>query len=183
MGYETKVMFVTNYQKKGTAVGYCRQEASLEMGKICSGKVGELIDRLQNEVKPLEEKYRDQIKEIEEDSRKIYDRDGNYLEEISNLPEKKKKLISQKHFKKQKALEVVLPYVYDGNEQVFEDSYGNFLLIATLKEVKEAIIKDNAKEITDGNYEFGYRRFNIALKLIEGFETFGEEVLVILFGH
>lgn len=185
MGYETKLIFVTNHRKKkeGRPVDYCSVVATLEMGKICYDFVGDLIGKLQKIVKPLEELYRNKIKEMEEVHKELFNSDGNWTEELAKLPKAEQDKRYAVYSKIRIALEKKLPFVFEGDDATFEDCYGNLLLVASLKEVKEAIIKSNAKEIAEGNYEFGYRRFNVALKLIEGLEDFGEEVFVILYGH
>lgn len=187
MGYETKLIFVTaNKKKEGRPVGYCRVEAELEMGKIGGyGEIDVLLTKATEVSKKLKTEYGELVDTLKEGEKEMFNSEGDYTEEYSTMKEK----VRDREYNKmigipRRKLDKVLPYVYDGDDQAFEDAYGDFLLVVGLKELKEAIIKDNASEIAKGNYELGYRRFNIALKLIEGFEhDFGEEVLVVMWGH
>ena len=186
MGYETKLIFVTNYtSKKGKIVGYCRKEATLEMGKVAYGWFGSLIDKLQANVAILEEKYRDKIEQVNVANNQMFDRAGEWTKEYESISvEERNKEYTNLISKPTQILEKALPFIYEGNDKYYEDNYGNFFLVATLQEVKEAIVKDNAKDIAKGETDIGYRRYAIALKMIEAFEhDFGEPVFVILAGH
>lgn len=186
MGYETKLIFVTNYtSKKGKIVGYCKKEATLEMGKIAYGYMGKLIDKLQSKVEALEVKYREKIAKVNFWYNDMFDREGSWTKEYARLSdEQRNKEYQSLITKPTKILEKALPFIYEGDNKYYEDNYGNFFLVATLQEVKEAIVKDNAEDIAKGETDIGYRRYAIALKMIEAFEhDFGESVFVILAGH
>ena len=190
MGYETELIFVTgnNKTKAGRICGYQSVEATLEMGKCAYGVFGELIDRCRNEVKATHDQAVRDVEHMELLGRELFTHEGNYtpeMEAIKTQAEREKR--SAPYYKEKRAIETKLPYFYkDGNTELFLDAYGDLLLVASLIDLKLAILKSNAEEIHDKHYENGggYRRFNMAIRLIEAFQLdFGEDVQVILYGH
>jgi len=188
MGYETELIFVTGNHKtkEGRISGYQHVEASLEMGKCADGAFGELIKACRIDSKRGYPAIIKEIEQVEKLHKELFTADGDYTEELKAIPDdagRSKRAVP--YYKAKDALEKKVPYFYkDGNTELFLDAYGSLLMVASLKDVKTAIIKSNAKEIMDGNFELGYRRFDMAIRMIEAFEQFfGETVQVILYGH
>jgi len=190
MGYETKMMVVSSYGRlnKKKLAGYLKQEATLELGCVCYDKLGDLIRRLKDESKEVEgaEELRDEISAISKEYKAIYT-DGDYSYEALQLTKKQREARGKKLCNREHRLGKKLPYVFEGSSnETYTDSYGDFLLVATLEEVLEAMVKDQAKSILKEEYESnrGYRRFALAIALLESFKSdFGDEVKVVLYGH
>jgi len=183
MGYETTLIFVSNGYKPKFK-GYCGVEATLKMGKIAYDALGELIQKTR-----IPEAFREEMKKLVEDKRaghaKMFNSEGNYNAEYSVMPEEKRRKIYHRLIGKiAKQLDAKIPYIYydDMNDGSYTDAYGDFLMLVTLAELKKAVELDRAKMTLEGG---GYRRFDMALKLIETFEhDFGsEEVRVVMWGH
>lgn len=188
MGYETELIFVSGYKKtkEGRICGYQSVEATLEMGKCASGAFGELLKECGFGGRSEKTSLIKEVEQVESMHKELFTSDGDYTEEMKAIPnEADKSKRCAPYYKAKEALEKKLPYFFkDGNTELFMDAYGSLLMVASLEDVKKAIVKSNAQEIISGNYELGYRRFNIALRMIEAFEQdFGEAVQVILYGH
>ena len=181
MGYETRLIFVHGNKP----VGYQQNLAELDLCKVAYNHFGELIDicRIRQKVPKRVRKMLDKLNEIKN---KIGDLSelAFWVGEEIDADDLKEKLQKQQ-FDLELKLEKHLPFLYglDGDETFFDDQYGDVLLIASLDEVKQAIIKDQAKSIVEEG--FNYRRFDVALRMIEGFERKPdfEGIKVVLFGH
>lgn len=188
MGYETKMMIVHSYDKKGG--NYQEIEATLEMGRICYDAVAELIDKARAENNKKVRAYKkktgkdlfEQIELIKEYHDVAFTARGDYN---PDLTEKDVEKAVKRYFDHRGRIERVLPFVYDNHdEESFVDCYNDLLLIVSVKEAIEAFKKNNAIAVAKGDYETGYRRYDIAIKLLEAFQVdFGQEVRVVLFGH
>lgn len=187
MGYETKLVFVTHSNKsvEGRVVGYCCVIGTMDLSKCAYDDMGDLIEKCRTENKALGKDLHDEIEHMENVYKTIFDHDGEYVSEVEKLPKVEQNKKYAVYSKLRQSLEKKLPFFYadNGNDQIFEDRYGDVLLVAGINDVKKALIRSNAKSIAKGEYELGYRRFNAAIKMIEGLENFGEEVSVVLFGH
>lgn len=195
MGYETCLLFVSNWKKGFT--GYCSIEASLEMGK-CSGydAISELMEKAQaKHTKKETAALKSLIAEHEHGHKSMFTEEGNYTPEYAAMNEKfAQKAYNELIAKPAKALEKRLPYVmwYSHSIEEYEDSYGDLLMVVTLDECRAAMLKALAQSMGKDDYPGdkdvipGYRRFHMALKLIEAFDPkiWGEkDVRVMLYGH
>jgi len=182
MGYETTLLFVSHYREK--FVDFGKIEATLRMGKIAYDYISDLIGKHTRKNKKLIEK----AKRWSNLHNEIYNLDGNHTMEFKELSEKEQQKKVDKLHKLEESLNAKLPYVYhtSGNKQDYLDCYDDLLIVVPLEELREAIIKSQAKTITDGQYELGYRRFDMALRMIEMFDKKiwgSKDVKVILYGH
>lgn len=185
MGYETNLIFVSSgYSQHGKFKGFCPVEATLEMGKIHYGHVGNLIDKTKQSIS---EKVVHLIEEYNELHDKVFDHEGQTLHKIKELPKEEQQKRFEEVFTLMRKLEEQVPFVYaeGGNYHNFSDNYGDPLLLVSLKDLKKAIKADLKESIKKKEYgKLGYRRFNVALKMIEAFESKQfNDVGVILFGH
>lgn len=181
MGYETNLIFVSNYKKEKT--GYLKVEAILEMGKIAYNEFGKLLDKIRASKKNSKqtEKLLDELNRVRSEKRdieeQIFWKGGEYLNVVKDKLGERESGLEHK-------LEQKLPFIYlDGNTQEFQDRYGDELMVATLEEVEDALIRDNAKIVFENGKP--YRRFDIALKMIEEFKKecwSSENIRVILWG-
>lgn len=108
------------------------------------------------------------------------------------MPEDEREVLVNKYHRASRVLENKLPYIFweDGNIESFEDSYGDLLLVVSLEELKEAIEYDRAQDIikNDGNEYKYYRRFDLALNMINTFLNNKdvwdhENIKVVMWGH
>lgn len=191
MGYETTMLVVDGSEKKGKPVGYQSIIASLELS-CCGhkGPMGQLIEQLQKAVKELSKETLNEVSEVEEEQKKCFTSNGDYTPELEKLSEEDKNKRTKKYFSMRQKLSDKLPYVYhrDHNNEEFVDCYGDALLVASVKEVYEALVRDQAETIANKEYDsaYGYRRFHLAIKLLEAFmQDSGSwsRVKVILYGH
>lgn len=186
MGYDTKLVFVTcnGKRKDGRIVGYCSEVASIELACAAYDDFGELIEKKRRENDKVEKGVKTALEELEEKHKGLYTHEGEHTEEVMRMSKTAQDKLTKAYYKLKKEVERELPYFYpDGNTEAYRDSYGDLLLVGSLEEVNEAILKSNAKSIAKGDYPNGYRRFNAALKLMEGLKDFGEDIYVIMFGH
>lgn len=187
MGYDTKLVFVSNsgHRSKGRMVGYCSVIATLEMGCCSYHDMGDLINKCRENNKEHEADLLVNVERARELYKNLFTSDGEYTEEVAGLTKEARQERIDAYYKLKKAIEKRLPFFFadNGNDELYTDSYGDLLLVASLADVKRAIVKSNAKSIANGEHDMGYRRFNTAVKLIEGLEDFGEDVEVIMFGH
>ena len=187
MGYETCLLFIDE-RKYTKDKGYARIEATLEMGCICNDMVGKLIEKSVPK-KTTKEKLRKQIKAWEKQRAKCYTSDGEYTEEMNDLSEKEREIECDKSYKMSRELDKKLYHVCysDKNTQQYTDCYGDVLIVVSLADLKEAITLDQAKMIHTKEYDIhGYRRFAMALAVIEQFENkehWDENIKVIMWGH
>ena len=184
MGYETKLIIASKGYTKKKAVGYLSTIATLELGCVSYDSLGDLIHKLREESKSKEE-LREVLEDARRESKAIY-QDGEFTEELKELSVAKRKARQGKLSRLERKIEKQLPYVFNGDEQVFEDSYGDFLLVASPEEVYGAMLKDQAKAILKEEFGGGgYRRFDVGLPILEQFVNgrFGQDVVVILYGH
>lgn len=192
MGYETKLLFVESnrHDKEKNPIGYCSVVATVELSKCGSGPVGDLIEKLRNANRKTKSDLTQVVHEYQKLHDEVYDRSGDYRPEMKELDLKEVKrkadLISKMHLQLGKRL----PYVYetDCSTEDFTDSYGDLLLVASLKELHAALLKDQAQIIESNDYDgHGYRRYSLALKLVEEFrgseQWDDERVKVIMYGH
>jgi len=186
MGYETTMKIVSSYGNKKT-VGYLSKIAELELSKVCCDEMGKLISKLQEESKERDPLLRKEIEEVKNERNKLYNREGNFTEEAEAMDPKKRKVWQNKVSKKEVKLQKKLPYIYHGDEAIFCDCYGDFLLICNPEDVLQAMVRDQAKTIHTQEYsgEGGYRRFRVGIAMLEQFigKNFDEKVKVILYGH
>lgn len=185
MGYETTLIFVNDYKKK--FVGYCGVEATLRMGCIAYGAVNDLINKPRDKITEAEEKELQKLVSAYESQEKRCFTDGEYGEEIRDMPEKERKKEIKKLYACEKKLSK-LPYVYyRSDSQQYVDSYGSLLLLVDLKELRDAMVKEQARLISSGEYELGYRRFKAALLLVEHFMSAEDwtpgTIKVVMWGH
>jgi len=126
------------------------------------------------------------IEKYEAQRKYCWDRDGDYSEELNDMTDTKRNAEIKKLFRMAANLDKELHYIYyEGSDQQYEDRYGNTLMIVSLEDLKKAIIKDQAQMVIEG-YDNGYRRFNIALKMIESFQDkkdWNDNVKVVMWGH
>ena len=108
MGYETKLIFVINYRKGFK--GYCSTVATLDMGKICYGEIGNLINKTRAK---MTEKKKDEIcKEayaIDEAYNECYDRNGGLTTALREMPKEEQEKKTNKLFSDLYNLEEKLP--------------------------------------------------------------------------
>lgn len=184
MGYETRLIFVSDWEKKFK--GFGSAEATLEMGCISYGFIAELIKKLRSNnklIRPINKK----IDRFEELQKKVYGDDGNYPEDFKSLDRKEQRKLEKEHWQLEKELGKKLLYIYDGRKQAFRDAYGDLLLVVSLDELKEALIKDDARLIHEEKYDKGYRRFKLALEMIQHFQNPDywnkNEIKIVMWGH
>lgn len=188
MGYETTMLVVEGHEKKnGKPFGYHSVIASVELS--CCGDKGPmgLLIHSRNDVNNELLKEIDDMKDAESE---CFDADGNWVEELRGASEEEKKRATKTYHSKKRILSERLPYIFwtGSDDETFTDSYGSPLIFATLEEVYEALVRDQAKIIAEEEYEgsYGYRRFHLAIKLLEGFlqdKDSWKNVKVILYGH
>jgi len=161
MGYETRLIFVECYD--GSIDKYCKVIAELEMGKIACDEVGKLIETLQKENKT---KYRKRAYEL--------------LKKLETTIEDDKK------YQIERELFNEIPYFYTKNSEnpIYDDKYGDLLLITDLETLRGAIAKNQEKIIKEDGK--GYRRFDVALAIIDQLmdkDNWSENIKVILWGY
>ena len=129
MGYDTKLIVVSNVSKSkdGRKVGYSKVEASLELGCVAYDEVGKLIQRKREEGKKLLEKYGEKVEKAKADYKRIYDREGDFSEELKGLTGAEQDKITAKYYKETAVVEKNLPYMVEGNDYVYDDRYGDLL--------------------------------------------------------
>ena len=148
------------------------------------GHISALMKKHKNNDEVLKEK----ITECEKIFREVFS-NGDYTEYYKSLGAEEKNELDKERFKLESYLEKKLPYVYweDGNEHNYADRYGSTLMVVSLQDLKEAIIKQQAEEINTGNFKLGYGKYDMALRMIEGFmnSDFWDEkyTRVIMWGH
>lgn len=181
MGYETRLVFVNTWEKTN---GYKTVEATLEMGKICHNEFSKLIDKIttrQASKNEATEKLRDTLRTNNNRKEQVIE-DLFWKGEKPDVSEAKE--IRKVEGETEDTLEKKLPFIYeDGERQSYEDCYGSVLLVATLEEVKDAIVQDQTKSITEDGKP--YRRYSVALAMINEFLNKKEwsQIKVILWGH
>ena len=187
MGYETRLIFVSNsYKKSGKFHDYCHIEASLEMGKIAYDNVGALIEK--SKVRDIKDELKKLVEEWESKHNDIYNSNGDYTESAEDMPEKEREREIRRLCVVENKLSVKLPYIFEtnGNKQDYTDDYGDFLIVVEMEDLYRAIVQDQAKGIAEHQYELGYRRYAMALKMIEEFmnrKMWGEKIKVVMWGH
>jgi len=197
MGYETTMLIVEGKEKKGKPAGYHSVIASVELS-CCGGNgyMGKLIQKLKtDDQKPKDKLLYEEVSDAENEHKKCFNAEGNWVEELEHASKKDQDKVTNKYYSMIRKIEAKLPYVYwnNQNSNFFIDNYGSLLIVATIKEAYEALIRDQAqyyqqllidkKEYSSIN---GYRRFHLAIKVLEGFiqnESCWSGVKVILYGH
>lgn len=183
MGYETKAIFVSSHSD---FKGYCRIEATLEMGKIANNYISDLMDKARNVNRKELESL---VKTWEDKHDYIFNAEGNYTEALVKMETDEQQKEVDFLFTLQHDLDRNVPYIFetDHNRQNYTDCYGDLLLVVDLKAFRSAVVKENKMLIAEGQYDArGYRRFNMVLKMIDMFDKkiWGDEpVKVILWGH
>jgi hypothetical protein len=183
MGYETTLIVVetTQIKKNGQPHDYMRVVATVELCKA----TGKHLDSLR--IKKSDEDYLKDINRLEELQNIMYDREGNYNEEFKKLSATERKKIEQEDTRLSKKIRKQLPFIFhtSHNNENYTDSYGDVLMIADVRAVYTAILKDQADLIVKGEYEHGYRRYTAALKMLEAFlnEKEWPRLKVVLWGH
>jgi len=182
MGYETTLLFVNTYGKKG---GYRNVKASLEMNKIAYDEsIQNLIESIKHKQGTTDEraKLHKAVKDYENLHKEIYTDEGEHTKTMEEMNSDEQGKMIDKLFQKEKQLGRKIPFVYwlEGNTESFTDCYGDLLLETTLAELKKAIFIANAKEIAENNAT--YRAYDIALDIIKNFED-DKHTKVILYGH
>lgn len=176
MGYETTLLVVDGNGRK--SVGYHNIVATVELSKVAYDAVGDIIESKKDD-KDLSE----QVREWEESWKETYTLEGDYNPNLQLLSESEKSKKGDKVYSVEQKLSKKLPYVFysNGNKQDFVDDYGSLLKVVEVKDIYNAILQDQAKMIKEDGE--GYRRFDIALKVLEGFMNDKWNVKVILWGH
>lgn len=190
MGYDTRLVIVKRNKRSRKAMStdnYMRKEAELEMGCCCYGKIAELISSLRKK-NAQHVGISEEIQEFTACHKAIFNAEGNWTEELAALSEAAQHERCATLHKLQRALNKKIPYMYVDDEETYTDSYGDVLLVASVQEIRSAILQDLAASVAKKEYEGlgngGYRRFNIALDLLNSFKNnFGEDVEVVLYGH
>lgn len=179
MGYETNLLFVGNYTN---FKGYCLIVASLDVCKVGYGATGKLMQEARQRVED-KPKLLEMIKAFEAEYNFLYNSEGNYSDEANQLDSKELNALIEAYYKSRLALEKLLPFVRMDGKDCFTDKYGDLLMVVSLSELRDAIIKDNSEFLSKDGAT--YRRFDAALKLIDAFrpELFGEEIKVIMWGY
>jgi len=182
MGYETTAIFVSS---NDDFKGYCGIQATLDMGKIAYGKIAELmsnIDRHDNaDLKVLEQEWKKQHEHCFIN--------GDYTPELKAMDKGDRNIEIDKVFALENKLDKKLPCIFyqNGNMKDYTDRYGEPLMLVDLKDFRKAIIADNKELISCGAFkEPGYRRLNMAVKMIDMFKEkiWGSQpVKVILWGY
>ena len=137
----------------------------------------------------VDKELHEDMKELEALLRKCFNADGEWVEELEHASEEDRNRVTKKYYAALHILVANLPYIYWGSkDESFTDSYGSRLIVATIEEVYDALVRDQAKTIADKEYDsaYGYRRFHLAIKLLEGFlqdKVSWKNVRVILYGH
>jgi hypothetical protein len=186
MGYETTLIFINDYKKKFE--GYCSVEATLKMGCIAYGVLDKLLTKIRDKRTEVEEKEMQSLVSAYESQEKRCFTNGEYGEEIRDMPEKERKKEIKKLYAYEKKLKT-LPYTYYNscNSHQYTDIYGDLLLLVELKELRDAMVKEQARLISSRKYEYGYRRFKAALLLVEHFMSAEDwtpgTVKVVMWGH
>ena len=187
MGYETRLIFISAGSKKKT-VGYCSKVAELELSKVAYNNIGKLIEQKRHDSDELRKEIGQQIKEIKIMHSDLFGADGDYTEEAKSMTPKDRDLAIKKMYDLKSKVEKKIPYIYIGeDEQGYEDSYGDLLLVATLQELKSALVHDNALAVVGKDREdsLGDSHFILAIKMIEEFENTKKwhGIKVVLYGH
>ena len=182
MGYETTLIFVESYQSNTKRIkGFQNVVGSVEMCKVAYHAFGKLLDEKTAEVKA----YLAEHKNIESDLKELdklrsnltgdWGNDKTQYEPVMRLEEKLGKL---------------LPYIFwtDSERERFDDSYGAVFAIASLEEVRQAIIQDMATNVINKDYgNTGYYwRYDLAIGLIDAIQKYSQEakcIKVVLWGH
>lgn len=207
MGYETTLIFVESYDKK--FVDYQKILATAELCNVNSDNFGDLLSskdkfgthtslskpklnaRDKKTLKQVEE-YQELANKIEDLESQPYDSDPFLDEDDQKEWKKELSRLKDRIWKLSNQLAKKLPFIYHGaeggeNREAFTDNYGSPLMIAELGEVRQAIARDQAKMVHTKEFEewYGYRRFNMALALIDHFldTEQWDNVKVILWGH
>lgn len=185
MGYDTTLIFVEDWQKKFKS--YCRILATVDLAKVGCDNFGDLISKCQkpNRYQKQIVRYDKLVNEIEDLNYSIaHEKDvEEYVKTLKALQKELKQIEAK--------LEEKCPFIYyeSGNIVSFSDRYSEPLMIASLEDVREAIIRDQAKTIHKKEYDGirGYRRYNTGLALVEHFLDTDQwvkgTVRVVLWGH
>ena len=178
MGYETELIFIQDWnRKKG---GFKQILARVEMGKICYNEFSKLLEKSKKEATVKQAGLLSELNDIRGDlddaTQGESDFDRDWIKKANdNL------------WKVENKLEKSLPMIFARDDQSFEDSYGDLLIIVSLDDLYRAIMLDSAKELSNYKNPKGYRRYNLALKMIENFmdtEFWAKgNVKVVLWGH
>ena len=157
MGYETRLIFM----KKSSMNGWCEVIAELEMGKIAYDNVGKLIEKLTKETKK------------------------KYCKEAYQILNKLKKATNKEKYRQERKIVKLVPYFYTINSEkpIYDDKYGNLLLITDLQTLKDTITSDQKKMIKEDGKGYRSRRFDITLVIIDQLmnkDKWSENIKVIL---
>ena len=179
MGYGSTLIFVSSeYGFKGI----CQVKASLEMGKIHNNNIGNLINRRRRKSKTLIKL----VEKFEKENSFIYGNDGNYTAWMNKHSSVEQEQILDNLHTVSKKVHSNLPCIFWNSDNIrsYSDCYGDLLITVNLKELKQAIIKDQVIHMGE-YYGVAYRQFTAALKLIEVFEEkeFWGDIKVIIYGQ
>ncbi|NOQ37613.1 hypothetical protein GQ472_01870 [archaeon] len=183
MGYETELIFIqVNHRLKG----FQRVIATLQMGKICYGKIYQLVQ--ESKVHDKDQKLGAEIDAYERQAGRCYIADGDYTETLKKMPEQERKAEIDKLLKMSATLDRKLCYIYrDSDRQCYTDKCGDILMVVSLSNLYATLIEEQARLISEGEFEVGYRRFEMAIRMIDKFmdkKIWGnEELKVIMWGH
>lgn len=182
MGYETTLIFVYTWGRKKK--GFWEVVASINLGKVAWGEFGRLIDELSTKNRKWLEKRKRIAKWLDEwetiKSKLLY--------EVENLEKEEIEELKTRRFELERILEKHLPMIFFKNDNYpsFTDDYGDLLMVTDLETVKDAIIKTQAEELVKDGAETTYRRFDVALAMIDAFiltkEKWNNNIKVILWG-
>lgn len=178
MGYETTLYFVNTYDRK---VGFWDIVGSVELHKVAYNQFEKLINGAkirQNKNKKIDE-ILTELNDIRNDRQKIEEIIFWEMKKRQSLTITEEKL-GNKELKLRRMAEKLLPFIFEGDIEKFEDQYGDKLLVADLNEVEDALEKDNAKDILDG--EESYEPFRVALAMIREFKG-NKRIKIVMWGH
>ena len=181
MGYETTLIVVeaNSFKKDGSPYDFMNIVATIE---LCKAN-GKYLDALRVSNK----EFNKEVNRMEDLQNMMYTRGGNYNEEFKKLSKTARKKIEQEDLRLSKKMHKQLPFIFytSHNDENYTDSYGDALMVIDVKAAYNAILKDQAESIAKGEYEHGYRRYTVALKLLEAFldEEKWPRLKVVLWGH
>lgn len=183
MGYDTELIFIAvNNDLKG----YQTIVATLEMKGINYGHMADLISW--SHVPDKDGKLSAKVSAYERQHKRCYN-SGDHTDLLKLMSEAERKAETDKLRKMDGELEKMLCYIYhmDNGHVSYEDRVGDLLMVVSLDALREALIKSQAEAITNGEYKMGYRRFDMALRMVDMFldrNVWGKEpVKVVLWGH
>lgn len=184
MGYETEFIFVQ--ENKGRK-GYQTIEATLQMGQIHYSHLETLMRKAK--VPDKDRKIIDEVNDYERQEKRCFTADGNYTDTLKGMTDIELKAEINKLFRMSNKLDKRLCYIHRGNDSMncYTDLCGDLLMVVSLKDLRTALIKEQARLVEAGEYETGYNRFDMALRMIDTFldrKIWGAgQVKVLMWGH